>query len=336
MYVYPKPNSLLQVVKKFDQTARSVLTNILPDLRLAVEINETSLVHDLFEQARGWIHQMKKDAQNTQRSYHQVMYDLAKAIEVANAYKRLQEGQPLLMHSESLSYAVQDTEEAHVEEKDGSVEKVTEKEGAMEDEKFQDMDAKWDVNKREVQSHVESVLCAVERMSSNSLEKAQSKHSSPGSPSALNDDLRIDVPKSEDLSQDHEFIDEAIRLVCLIPPNKPILWDDTLEEPHMEHEAERNEQLELALKELKRIDQILHKCTTFWGNMEIIIEIIHSKEDHAETLLKYIGKSERLQKRFFEHLQEYEHFWKSFQLICGRYCMDSRSSLLNQYAFLTE
>eukprot|EP00742_Colponemidia_sp_Colp-10_P004128 GILJ01004406.1.p1 GENE.GILJ01004406.1~~GILJ01004406.1.p1 ORF type:complete len:756 (+),score=130.86 GILJ01004406.1:400-2667(+) len=72
-----------KVVRKFEQTSSSVLSMVIPDLRLAVEEKLPDLISDSFNEVKSWVTNMKDDAQTIQKGYTQIMFELNQTIESA-------------------------------------------------------------------------------------------------------------------------------------------------------------------------------------------------------------------------------------------------------------
>eukprot|EP00930_Biecheleria_cincta_P039797 TRINITY_DN27321_c0_g1_i1.p1 TRINITY_DN27321_c0_g1~~TRINITY_DN27321_c0_g1_i1.p1 ORF type:complete len:921 (+),score=190.72 TRINITY_DN27321_c0_g1_i1:30-2765(+) len=91
-----------------------------------------------------------------------------------------------------------------------------------------------------------------------------------------------------------------------------------------------------ALRELKRVDEILQGCSTFWANMDGTVQKLSQMKEHTEVLVNYANSSTRLRERFDERLSEYTAFWKKLERLCSQYCADQQSASKRMYEVMHE
>merc|ERR1719362_475449 len=91
-----------------------------------------------------------------------------------------------------------------------------------------------------------------------------------------------------------------------------------------------------ALRELKRVDEILHGCSDFWANMDGTVVKLAQMKEHTETLVNFAAKSKALRKRFDERLGEYTNFWQQLERVCRRYCIDHQAASKRMYEEIRE
>mmetsp|Transcript_22136 Transcript_22136/g.48404 ORF Transcript_22136/g.48404 Transcript_22136/m.48404 type:complete len:166 (-) Transcript_22136:526-1023(-) len=91
-----------------------------------------------------------------------------------------------------------------------------------------------------------------------------------------------------------------------------------------------------ALRELKRVDQILEGCTAFWSNMDGTVERLQQMKDHTEQLVSVASKSKALKDKFDERLAAYTDFWASLERLCRQYCADHQVSSKRMYEVIRE
>ncbi|CAE7561591.1 Chek2 [Symbiodinium microadriaticum] len=77
-----------------------------------------------------------------------------------------------------------------------------------------------------------------------------------------------------------------------------------------------------ALRELKRVDEILQGCSAFWANMDGTVQKLAQMKEHTECLVNYANSSRLLKERFDQRLAEYTTFWTSLERLCRQYCID--------------
>lgn len=91
-----------------------------------------------------------------------------------------------------------------------------------------------------------------------------------------------------------------------------------------------------ALRELKRVDEILHGCSAFWANMDGTVQKLAQMKEHTETLVNFAANSKALKARFEQRLGEYTNFWVSLERVCRQYCMDHQAASKRMYEVIRE
>eukprot|EP00928_Gymnodinium_smaydae_P072593 TRINITY_DN55930_c0_g1_i1.p1 TRINITY_DN55930_c0_g1~~TRINITY_DN55930_c0_g1_i1.p1 ORF type:complete len:900 (+),score=210.03 TRINITY_DN55930_c0_g1_i1:254-2953(+) len=90
--------------------------------------------------------------------------------------------------------------------------------------------------------------------------------------------------------------------------------------------AQSSKALLRALRELKRVDEILQGCSSFWANMDGTVRKLAQMKEHTECLVKFATSSRSLKERFQQRLDEYTTFWASLERICRRYVVDHQAA----------
>lgn len=91
-----------------------------------------------------------------------------------------------------------------------------------------------------------------------------------------------------------------------------------------------------ALRELKRVDEILQGCSAFWSNMDGTVQKLAQMKEHTECLVNFANSSKPLKERFEQRLGEYTTFWTSLERLCRQYCMDHQSFSKQMHAMMRE
>mmetsp|Transcript_15064 Transcript_15064/g.40598 ORF Transcript_15064/g.40598 Transcript_15064/m.40598 type:complete len:937 (+) Transcript_15064:188-2998(+) len=91
-----------------------------------------------------------------------------------------------------------------------------------------------------------------------------------------------------------------------------------------------------ALRELKRVDEILEGCSAFWANMDSTVQKLTQMKEHTECLVNFAAKSKPLRDRFEQRLTEYRNFWSSLERLCRQYCLDHQASAKRMYEVIRE
>jgi len=91
-----------------------------------------------------------------------------------------------------------------------------------------------------------------------------------------------------------------------------------------------------ALRELKRVDEILQGCSAFWSNMDGTVQKLAQMKEHTECLVNFANSSKPLRERFEQRLGEYTSFWSSLERLCRQYCMDHQAFSKQMHAMMRE
>jgi len=91
-----------------------------------------------------------------------------------------------------------------------------------------------------------------------------------------------------------------------------------------------------ALRELKRVDEILLGCSAFWANMDGTVQKLAQMKEHTECLVQFAGNSKALRERFDHRLTEYTNFWSSLERLCRQYCVDHQAASKQMYEMIRE
>jgi len=75
------------------------------------------------------------------------------------------------------------------------------------------------------------------------------------------------------------------------------------------------------VNKLAEVDVILSKFTDFWGKMENAMTSIIQKNSHVESMLNFTH-NQKLRKRFFTRLDEYETLWREIGAVCSTYVLN--------------
>eukprot|EP00927_Polykrikos_kofoidii_P035487 TRINITY_DN30040_c0_g1_i2.p1 TRINITY_DN30040_c0_g1~~TRINITY_DN30040_c0_g1_i2.p1 ORF type:complete len:945 (+),score=177.49 TRINITY_DN30040_c0_g1_i2:51-2837(+) len=91
-----------------------------------------------------------------------------------------------------------------------------------------------------------------------------------------------------------------------------------------------------ALRELKRVDEILQGCSAFWANMDGTVQKLAQMKEHTECLVRFAGNSNPLRERFEQRISEYAGFWSSLDGLCRQYCRDHQAASSRMYEMIRE
>mmetsp|Transcript_46316 Transcript_46316/g.100711 ORF Transcript_46316/g.100711 Transcript_46316/m.100711 type:complete len:673 (+) Transcript_46316:18-2036(+) len=120
-------------------------------------------------------------------------------------------------------------------------------------------------------------------------------------------------------------------LVLHAPPHK----GQTAQE-HAEARTKSSMALLRALRELKRVDEILQGCSNFWANMDGTVKKLAQMKEHTEVLVNFASSSKSIKERFEQRLNEYIAFWTSLDRLCRQYCIDHQAASKKMYDVIRE
>merc|ERR1712039_1155740 len=86
-----------------------------------------------------------------------------------------------------------------------------------------------------------------------------------------------------------------------------------------------------ALRELKRVDEILQGCSAFWANMDGTVQKLTQMKEHTECLVNFTSNSKPLRERFEQRLAVYTNFWISLQKLCRQYYRNHQAAAIKMY-----
>eukprot|EP00917_Polyrhabdina_sp_WS-2016_P028958 GHVP01061752.1.p1 GENE.GHVP01061752.1~~GHVP01061752.1.p1 ORF type:complete len:760 (+),score=131.09 GHVP01061752.1:11-2290(+) len=91
-----------------------------------------------------------------------------------------------------------------------------------------------------------------------------------------------------------------------------------------------------ALDGMRSVDHILHKCVTFWSNIDLTIGGLIQLKDHTTKVVHAASVNRVFAQRFKSRIDEYMKFWSDLQRVCSQYVehlseqMDKMSLLVQE------
>mmetsp|Transcript_132925 Transcript_132925/g.315018 ORF Transcript_132925/g.315018 Transcript_132925/m.315018 type:complete len:884 (-) Transcript_132925:229-2880(-) len=133
----------------------------------------------------------------------------------------------------------------------------------------------------------------------------------------------------EDIAMDEVDTSQAEAIVRYNPANAGAMEED-------EFVNKTSGSLLRALRELKRVDEILQGCSAFWANMDGTVQKLAQMKEHTECLVNFANSSKPLKERFEQRLGEYTTFWTSLERLCRQYCLDHQAFSKQMHAMMRE
>lgn len=332
-----KANALWQhalaVVKEYARVAREVRQRVLPDLELAVQEAEPSLAVDLLDMVQVWSEDMRKSGETAQKlctdmsDHLQVVINkvhnehadktapaLGLGSAAAGGYPS--QGQQALPAPPNAARAMETTPQAPGFR--GSV-RTAGREVNQSTQRLLDALATFTTTGGTGEADMIDLLFMAPGVERPRALMDGSVHSTNGS-AVDKDSAMSDVggtpraepaPSTATCSSVHPQEDVSMeQLQLVVARNQDQQNQGSLANPLLR-----------ALRELRRVSEILMECQAFWTNMSGTVKELSRFKEHTQSLLKYAAKNARLRERFATRLAEYSDFWGSLQGICDQYCM---------------
>jgi len=316
-----------RVVSQYAEVAQQVGQLVLTDLKLAVDEKEPSLAMSLLAMVKGWVANMKKDGEEIQRLYVGLQESVQSLIQRAqhtktDADRRLAEA----VQERGAEPAPPLSPRTH--------ELLALGEGPRPPNVPLSMDA-WtrqlfqQLSRCRGQEEGSGNLAVVEQQVARCEDEDHWKRDclellfmAPG----LSATKLPPEPGDEPQGEGRESRESQERLVRFVPPEA--------QDPAFEGRSSAS--LLRALRELKRVDEILHGCSAFWANMDGTVQRLSQMKEHTEALVSFAANSKALKQRFEERLGEYASFWVSLERVCRQYCMDHQAASKRMYEVIRE
>jgi len=324
--VVHQASSLLQnaltVVKSYHIVAKQVNQQVLPDLQLAVQEAEPSLALELLDVVQKWVTDMGKDGDSAQQKCVELSQSLQKLINEVQRVRRDPDGDVQMdsggypdapsqhalalrgpqMTTNSIVRSAGGVNTATRQLLDGlaefaasyaagdnqGTESVTNRRSDLLDLLFLAPGVQRPV------AVTDGQVCSGEGRTGSVKRSIHDGAKSSGSTVVGGEELQL-VPHNEECGE----------------PIQRTRTSEDLASPLLQ-----------ALRELRRVSEILMECTTFWTNMGGTVKELSRTKDHTQSLLKFASKSTRLRERFESRLGEYAAFWDSLMRLCDRYCKE--------------
>mmetsp|Transcript_74452 Transcript_74452/g.206774 ORF Transcript_74452/g.206774 Transcript_74452/m.206774 type:complete len:703 (-) Transcript_74452:149-2257(-) len=91
-----------------------------------------------------------------------------------------------------------------------------------------------------------------------------------------------------------------------------------------------------ALRELRRVKEILEAGMAFWLDMDsTVLQLVRFK-DQTRALILHSSKDPRLRQRFDQRLAEYSQFWGAMMSACRQYCTEVEQAQFKMAHFVNE
>mmetsp|Transcript_7380 Transcript_7380/g.12421 ORF Transcript_7380/g.12421 Transcript_7380/m.12421 type:complete len:993 (-) Transcript_7380:289-3267(-) len=333
-----------KMLNKVEQTSLSVL-NMFPDLELALEENEPALAAVFFDMVKGWIGDLVKSVGTTQQANRASISKIQNILEESSLNYKVSTS-PRIANGDKVTVSVSDLQRTLVDlqNKQSSNTLNTTDFVAL-------FSSLFDQEKRAIPSLPTSTKNSASPRSENSGysseedlviggSSAYSKSRAPVCEEVSIDDIDIDdvdmdgmdvtpsgsgngssetrqfesaaehPPVSVDCNvANNDFIDDA-NAMALVSNSMP-LTTSTLN---------GKDQLVKALDMLQKVDTILEQLGMFWGNMEVVLDMLSKKGQHAEQFVGF-SHNPKLRQRFQERVGEYKNFWEGVMSMCSTYLM---------------
>ena len=157
------------------------------------------------------------------------------------------------------------------------------------------------------------------------------KIESSTTPTPQDDEEQEEEEEKDDVEEAEEKDEVTNAMVCFRPKMMELIRQSSSSNTTSttNKKARRDsdtEQLKIVWEQLCRADSLLQQFSSFWLNMEVMVDLLMKKNEYIDNFVKYT-KNERIQRRFFEHLDMYTRWWMSIQNVCKEYFVATQKLL---------
>ena len=157
------------------------------------------------------------------------------------------------------------------------------------------------------------------------------KIESSATPTPQDDEEEEEEEVKDDVEEAEEKDDVTNAMVCFRPKMMELIrqsssGNTTSTTNKKARRDSDTEQLKIVWEQLCRADSLLQQFSSFWLNMEVMVDLLMKKNEYIDNFVKYT-KNERIQRRFFEHLDMYTRWWMSIQNVCKEYFVATQNLL---------
>ena len=183
---------------------------------------------------------------------------------------------------------------------------------------------------------MEMVCCLLHNSSGQIQDKEENENSS--SPCKIESSTTPTPGEEEEEEEEKDDVEEAEEkddvtnaMVCFRPKMMELIrqsssGNTTSTTNKKARRDSDTEQLKIVWEQLCRADSLLQQFSSFWLNMEVMVDLLMKKNEYIDNFVKYT-KNERIQRRFFEHLDMYTRWWMSIQNVCKEYFVATQNLL---------
>jgi len=314
---YGLSQQALTVIGQYATLAEKVRTRIMPDITLAVQESEPRLALQLLDVVQGWVVQMAADGKEMLRRCAELSQDLHNLVE--------QTRKASLAASFEAAHATitvpQETSQTRVEVQaeppnhTGQLLKrlVTFADAAGPDGSGRD--------EEESRRDLVDLLLMIPGIGDRGEKQPQK------SLCADSEDSMVDVLTSPRVVAESGGKPTDALALWSPPRVAEGAWQELPPEAYP---------LLRALRELRRVGEILQECSAFWTRMGSTVQELSRFKEHTQVLLEYASKSSKLKERFLLRVAEYDEFWGSLMKLCEQYCLQMQPGLQKTHHFISK
>mmetsp|Transcript_6984 Transcript_6984/g.13965 ORF Transcript_6984/g.13965 Transcript_6984/m.13965 type:complete len:1049 (+) Transcript_6984:578-3724(+) len=325
------------ILKKLEQTSISV-TDLLPDMQIAVEEGEFGMAVQCFDTIKEWIRGIQNESQDLLKANVKVIAAVNNTLQLARRRHRV-------LAAAAAGYRVSDAVALEKSNMRASIHPSTPlrssgtgasagaveaaEQGQMESTKALERQeqAKMDL---ETSDYKESLsdqrkLAREQRKNERALEEQIQ---------AYNEEIASANRRNAARRKAEE--EESPDASAIVPGNFGVVSIESNIENDVDMDADELEPISKALAMLKEIDRLLQKHASFWSHMEVVVDVLLQRANHVETMVNY-SRNPRLRGRFLERVNDYGQMWSQIMRMCQQFHNKLHTvEGSNMYGFLTD
>ena len=298
-----KTSMLLRLIA---QSAEMVV-KMAPDLRLAIEETVPGMAHDFFQSVKKIVTEIKTKSSEMLQCNSNLTRELNDLVMNCGGMSIKESSTPISPRTSMLLPLI---------------------------ERFKTMVNEKGDNAKLTPKVVMDMVCCLLHSSGQIEDKEKNGHSSPckietsTTPTPQEDDDEDCVVDDKKIKKSEKDV-TTNAMVCFQPKKMELIQNSTNSTSTKSKKQRRDsdtEQLKIVWEQLCRADSLLQQFSSFWLNMEVMVDLLMKKNEYIDNFVKYT-KNERIQRRFFEHLDMYTRWWMSIQNVCKEYFVATQDLL---------
>lgn len=322
-----------KMLHKVEQTSLSVL-NMFPDLELALEENEPALAGIFFDMVKSWISELVVSVGVTQQANRASISKIQNILETSTNRLKVSTS-PRISNGDKVTVSISDLQRTllDLQNKQNSNTLNTTDFVAL-------FSSLFDQEKKQAPNLPTSTKNSQSPRSENSGYSSEEDlvigggRTGSSSRTPVCEEVDIEDIDVDDVGnvEDMEVAPSVGTQDCDYSINIPSINAGQANEEYNELALVSNssrltsstlngqEQLVKALDMLQKVDTILEQLGMFWGNMEVVLDMLSKKGQHAEQFVGF-SHNPKLHQRFKERVSEYKNFWEGVMSTCSTYLM---------------
>ncbi|GBG24809.1 Protein kinase, putative [Hondaea fermentalgiana] len=318
------------ILKKLEHTSISV-TDLIPDMQIAVEEGEFGMAIQCFDTIKEWIRGIQSESQDLLKANVKVIAAVNNTLQLARRRHRVHAA-AAAGYRVTDAVAVEKSNNARVKHANGINSSGTGASAgaveAAEEGQIQSTKAleEQEQAKMDLETTTPSALASLRDRQKLAQEQRENER-------VLEEQIRT---YNRELAEAQRLKAEAAASGNLDEDEASVVLPGEFSVVSLQPGAEHLEPISKALAMLKEIDRLLQKHASFWSHMEVVVDVLLQRANHVETMVNY-SRNPRLRGRFLERVEDYSQMWTRITHMCQQFNNKLHAvERVNMYGFLTD